>query len=59
MAILDLQGLQAPETNAVATMILAFSIGTLLIAQLVLTWQSRRQGRKSGGDMAAMITEQR
>jgi spermidine/putrescine transport system permease protein len=47
-----------PETNAVATMILAFSIGTLLLAQLVLTWQSRRQGRKSGGDMAAMITEQ-
>lgn len=46
-----------PETNAVATMILAFSIGTLLLAQLVLTWQSRRQGRKNGGDMASMITD--
>jgi spermidine/putrescine transport system permease protein len=48
-----------PETNAVATMILAFSVGTLLLAQVVLAWQGRRQGRKSGGDMASMITEQR
>jgi spermidine/putrescine transport system permease protein len=48
-----------PETNAVATMILAFSVGTLLLAQLALAWQGRRQGRKSGGDMASMITEQR
>lgn len=46
-----------PETNAVATMILAFTIGTLLIAQLTLAWQSRRQGRRSGGDMASIITE--
>ncbi len=46
-----------PETNAVATMILAFSIGTLLIAQLLLTWQGRRQGRRRGGDMASIITE--
>jgi spermidine/putrescine transport system permease protein len=48
-----------PETNAVATMILAFTIGTLLIAQIMLTWQSRRQGRKAGGDMASMLAEQR
>lgn len=46
-----------PETNAVATMMLAFTIGMLLVAQIVLTWQGRRQGRK-GGDMASMISEQ-
>jgi spermidine/putrescine transport system permease protein len=45
-----------PETNAVATMILAFTIGMLLLAQLGLTWQNRRQGRK-GGDMATMVSE--
>jgi spermidine/putrescine transport system permease protein len=45
-----------PETNAVATMILAFTIGMLLVGQLALTWQSRRQGRR-GGDMASIITE--
>jgi spermidine/putrescine transport system permease protein len=45
-----------PETNAVATMILAFTIFTLLIAQLGLIWQGRRQGQGSGG-MAGMITE--
>lgn len=45
-----------PETNAVATMILAFTIGMLLIGQLALTWQSRRQGRR-GGDMAEIISE--
>jgi spermidine/putrescine transport system permease protein len=48
-----------PETNAVATMILAFTIGMLLIAQIMLTWQSRRQGRKTGGDMASIVAEQR
>lgn len=46
-----------PETNAVATMMLAFTIGMLLIAQILLTWQGRRQGRQ-GGSMASMITEQ-
>jgi spermidine/putrescine transport system permease protein len=45
-----------PETNAVATMILAFTIGMLLIGQFALIWQSRRQGRR-GGDMASLITE--
>ncbi len=47
-----------PETNAVATLIIAFTIGMLLVAQLVLTWQSKRQGRKGGGDMASMVAEQ-
>lgn len=46
-----------PETNAVATMILAFTIGMLLLGQLALTWQSRRQGR--AGSMASIIAEQR
>jgi hypothetical protein len=37
-------------------MILAFTIGMLLIGQIALIWQSRRQGRR-GGDMASLITE--
>jgi ABC-type spermidine/putrescine transport system permease subunit II len=46
-----------PETNAVAAMILAFTIGMLLIAQLVLMWQARRQGKKVGGGMAAIVAD--
>jgi spermidine/putrescine transport system permease protein len=46
-----------PETNAVATIILAFTIGMLLCAQMVLSWQNRRSGRK-GGDMASLVAEQ-
>ncbi len=46
-----------PETNAVATMILAFTIGMLLLGQLALTWQSRRQGAKGQAGVAEMITE--
>lgn len=45
-----------PETNAVATMILAFTVGTLLLGQLALSWQSRRQGGRGGG-MASIIAE--
>ena len=44
-----------PETNAVATLILAFTLGMLLIGQLALMWQSRRQGKS--GDMASIIAE--
>lgn len=44
-----------PETNAVATMILAFTVFMLLIAQLGLMWQARRQGQSGG--MASMIAE--
>jgi spermidine/putrescine transport system permease protein len=47
-----------PETNAIAAMILAFTIGTLLLAQVVLSWQGKRQGRRSGGDMASMVADQ-
>ncbi len=46
-----------PETNAVATMILAFTIGTLLIGQLALMRQSRRQGRRTRDGVASMIAE--
>jgi spermidine/putrescine transport system permease protein len=47
-----------PETNAVAAMILAFTIGMLLIGQLALMWQARRQGRKGGsGGVAAIVAE--
>lgn len=48
-----------PETNAVATMILAFTIGTLLLGQIILTWQSRRQGRVGEGGMAAIVVTER
>ncbi len=47
-----------PETNAIATMILAFTIGMLLLAQVMLSWQGKRQGRKGGSDMASMVAEQ-
>jgi spermidine/putrescine transport system permease protein len=45
-----------PETNAVATMVLAFTVGMLLIGQAVLSWQGRRSGRRDGS-MAAIVTE--
>jgi len=45
-----------PETNAVATMMLAFTLAMLFVGQLVLTWQARRAGRREGG-MAAIVTE--
>jgi spermidine/putrescine transport system permease protein len=44
-----------PETNAVATMMLAFTLSMLFIGQLVLRWQSRRRGQKSS--MAAIVAE--
>jgi spermidine/putrescine transport system permease protein len=46
-----------PETNAVATMILGFTLIMLLIGQVVLTWQARRAGRKGDAGMAAIVTE--
>ena len=45
-----------PETNAVATMMLALTLLTLFIGQFVLTWQARRTGRRGDG-MAAIVTE--
>jgi spermidine/putrescine transport system permease protein len=44
-----------PETNAVATMMLAFTLSMLFVGQLVLRWQSRRRGQKSS--MAAIVAE--
>jgi spermidine/putrescine transport system permease protein len=46
-----------PETNAVAAMILAFTIGMLFAGQAVLAWQGRRSGR--GGDSMASIVSER
>ena len=49
-----------PETNAVAAMIFAFTIGTLLIGQLILARHARRTGsRGSDASVAGMITEAR
>jgi hypothetical protein len=40
-------------------MILAFTIGMLLIGQFVLRWQGRRTGRRGADQtMAGIITEQ-
>lgn len=44
-----------PETNAVATMMLAFTLILLFIGQMVLIWQSRRAGRRAS--MAAMVSQ--
>jgi spermidine/putrescine transport system permease protein len=46
-----------PETNAVATMMLAVTMLLLLVGQLVLTWQARRTGRRSGGTMVEIVAE--
>jgi spermidine/putrescine transport system permease protein len=49
-----------PETNALAAMIFAFTIGTLLIGQIVLARNARRTGaRGSEGSVAGMIAETR
>ena len=47
-----------PETNAVATMILAFTIGMLLVGQLLLTLADPTPGPARASDMAAMVAEQ-
>lgn len=44
-----------PETNAVATMMLAFTLGMLFVGQWLLTSRGRRRGQGQG--MAAIITE--
>jgi spermidine/putrescine transport system permease protein len=46
-----------PETNAVATMMLALTLAILLVGQLMLGWQARRSGRRGGGSMAQIVTE--
>lgn len=47
----------SPETNAVATMMLAVTLAMLVIGQLVLSWGSRRSGGGKTGGMAGMIAE--
>ncbi|MCJ7712204.1 MAG: ABC transporter permease [Chloroflexi bacterium] len=47
----------SPETNAVATMMLAVTLAMLVIGQLVLSWSSRRSGGGQTGGMAGMIAE--
>jgi len=42
-----------PETNAVATMMLAFTLGMLFVGQWILT----SQGRRGGTGMAAVVTD--
>jgi spermidine/putrescine transport system permease protein len=44
-----------PETNAVATMMLALTLILLFIGQMVLVWQARRAGRRAS--MASIIAE--
>ena len=44
-----------PETNAVATLMLGFTLLMLFVGQFALSWQARRVGRRSDG-MAAVVT---
>ncbi|HET7829631.1 MAG TPA: ABC transporter permease [Candidatus Limnocylindrales bacterium] len=48
----------SPETNAVATMMLLFTLAMLAVGQFALTRNARRSGGGSGGGMAGMIAEQ-
>ncbi|HEX5826490.1 MAG TPA: ABC transporter permease [Candidatus Limnocylindrales bacterium] len=48
-----------PETNAVATMMLLFTLLMLAVGQLVLSRQARKSGGVQTGGMAGMIAEQR
>jgi spermidine/putrescine transport system permease protein len=47
----------SPETNAVATMVLCFTVGMLLVGQLLLTRQARRSGRRGDAGMASVVVE--
>jgi spermidine/putrescine transport system permease protein len=46
-----------PETNAVATVMLAVTMLLLLVGQGVLTWQARRAGRRGDTGIAAVVVE--
>jgi len=46
-----------PETNAVAAMILGFTVGMLLLGQLLLMWQARRQGPRGSAGVAGIVAE--
>jgi spermidine/putrescine transport system permease protein len=47
----------SPETNAVATMMLVFTLLMLAVGQFALTRNARRTGGGKGGGMAGMIAE--
>jgi spermidine/putrescine transport system permease protein len=46
----------SPETNAIAAMVLAFTVGMLLIGQLLLIWNGRRSGGR-GGSMTSIVAD--
>jgi spermidine/putrescine transport system permease protein len=46
----------SPETNAIATLVLAFTVGMLLIGQALLTWQGRRSGGRNSS-MTSIVVE--
>jgi spermidine/putrescine transport system permease protein len=48
----------SPETNAVATMMLALTLAMLAAGQIALSWGSRKSGGGTTGGMAGMIAEQ-
>jgi len=45
-----------PETNAIATMVLAFTVGMLIVGQLLLMWNARRSGGR-GGSMTSIVAD--
>jgi spermidine/putrescine transport system permease protein len=47
-----------PATNAVAALMLLITLGILLVGQLLLTRQARRQSGQRGGGVAGMVAEQ-
>ncbi len=49
----------SPETNAVATIMLMFTLAMLFVGQFLLLRNSRRTQGRSGGGMASMVAEQR
>lgn len=49
----------SPETNAVATMMLAFTLAMLAVGQFLLGRNARKESGGGGGGMAAMIAQQR
>ena len=46
-----------PETNAVAAMMLALTLVTLLVGQLFLARQARRSGRRGDAGMVSVVVE--
>ncbi len=49
----------SPETNAIATIMLMFTLAMLFVGQFLLLRNSRRSSGQGGGGMAGMIAEQR